>query len=333
MFNSPQMNRSNAAVLASGVVLVVTAAALLAYAAWPQLNKKRTAQQSGASQEAKAGDASAPSGASPEEDGGGVSGSTISKAALCEIFNEITNEMGKVIMHIGQMEQALYTQAAETGKQIDPDRLRESLLQEFTMEVKEAEAAVYAKHGVTQGDVEAAAKYFHDDADFQTAVKTLKRKFALFTGQPGDDVPEHVTMELIMAVLSETMMKMTAAMEEVYNQTKERSPVGSDAFNAQLQSAYVERVGVIRQKVQKKFGIDQVRCCSLSVHPHWPFGLHRTAPPARGSWGAPSLEAHAPHPSKGSANFRACWHLSPAQHQTCGSKWSFSASLSAAVQL
>ena len=259
------------AVAVSGLVLLTAAAALLAYALWspPKPAASALRRGGGGTGSADSAEGAAASGAGEGKEGRPPaeeqrSGQVISKAALVEIFNEITSEMSRVIVQIGQMEQALLQQAAEANKQIDPEGLRDHLLQEFTLEVREAEASVYARHGVTQTDVEAAAKYFHDDADFQAAVKTLKRKFALFTGQGSDDVPEHITMELIMEMLSETMMKMTAAMEEVFHQTKEKSAVGTEAFNAQLQSAYVERVGSIRQKVQKKYGVDQVRGGLLS---------------------------------------------------------------------
>jgi hypothetical protein len=182
----------------------------------------------------------------------------IPKQALCEIFREVTKEMSKVIHAIGMLEQQFLEEAAQGGRNVDPDVLREHLINKFITDVKEAEGQVYSRYGVTQADVEAAAQYFHDDADFEKEVKNLRRKFALFTGQGIEDVPEHVTMELVMDVLSETMMKMTAAMEEVYYKTKEAHEVGTEAFAQTLQTSYVEKVAVIRSKVQKKYDIDQV---------------------------------------------------------------------------
>lgn len=79
-----------------------------------------------------------------------------------------------------------------------------------------------------------------------------------------EDVPDYVTMELIMDVMSETMTKMTSAMEEVFAQTKAEFQPGTDQFAHTLQQRYVEKIGVLRQEVQTKYNIDQVRC-SLSV--------------------------------------------------------------------
>jgi hypothetical protein len=132
------------------------------------------------------------------------------------------------------------------------------MMAEFATAMKEVESRVYEAMGVTEGEVEQATNYFNDDGEFQAVLKTLRRKYSLFTGQGVEDVPDYVTMELIMDVMSETMKLMTAAMEEVFTQTKSEFPVGSEQFAQILQQRYVEKIGVLRQKVQKKYNIDQV---------------------------------------------------------------------------
>jgi hypothetical protein len=219
----------------------------------------------------------------------GSSGSTASnekilpKNTLLEVFVQITNQMEKVILKVSQLEQQLVNQAAQEGQQVDYEQFRQLMMNEFKNSMKDAETRVYAHYKVTEAQVEASATFFADDADFQQVLKTLKRKFALFTGQGGEDVPEHVTMQLVMDVMSETMTRMTAAMEEVFNQTRENHVVGTDAFNQALQTRYVERVGVIRAKVQKKYNLDQVRVALLvlktrSAHSA-PRGMRSPRPP------------------------------------------------------
>jgi len=192
----------------------------------------------------------------------------LAKSLLIDIFVQITASMEKVIMKISQLEQQLVNQAAQENQPVDYDQLRVLMMNEFKNAMKDTEARIYAAHKVTEAQVEASAKFFADDADFQQALKTLKRKFALFTGQAGEDVPDHVTKDLVISVMSETMQRMTAAMEEVFNATREVHQVGSDAFNQTLQARYVERVGVIRSKVQKKYSLDQVRFVRLRHAKH-----------------------------------------------------------------
>ena len=181
----------------------------------------------------------------------------ISKTQLIKVFQQITAQMERVILRISQVEQQILQKAQQDGQEIDQNELRESMMNEFNNAMKEVEARVYEHLQVSEADVEQATAYFNDDADFQAVLKTLRRKYSLFTGQGVEDVPDYVTMELIMNVMSETMTKMTAAMEEVFHQTKAEHAVGTEAFAQTLQQRYVERIGVIRQKVQKKNVITQ----------------------------------------------------------------------------
>jgi len=182
----------------------------------------------------------------------------ITKATLIKVFQQITAQMERVILRISQLEQQILQQAEMQGQEVDQNELRESMMGEFVNAMKDVETRVYEHLNVNEADVEQATKYFNDDADFQTVLKTLRRKYSLFTGQGVEDVPDYVTMELIMDVMAETMHAMTAAMEEVFAQTKAEMPMGTDAFAQNLQQRYVERIGVIRQQVQKKYNIDQV---------------------------------------------------------------------------
>jgi len=181
----------------------------------------------------------------------------LSKASLIKVFQQITAQMERVILRISQLEQQILQKAQQDEQDVDQNELRESMMSEFTGAMKEVETRVYEHLGVTEAEVEQATNYFNDDADFQAVLKTLRRKYSLFTGQGVEDVPDYVTMELIMDVMSETMQKMTAAMEEVFNQTKAEMNVGTEAFAQTLQQRYVEKIGVLRQKVQKKYNIDQ----------------------------------------------------------------------------
>ena len=182
----------------------------------------------------------------------------ISKATLIKVFQQITAQMERVILRISQLEQQILQQAQQQDQEVDQMELRESMMSEFATAMKEVETRVYEAMGVTEAEVEQATNYFNEDAEFQNVLKTLRRKYSLFTGQGVEDVPDYVTMELIMDVMSETMKLMTAAMEEVFTQTKSEMPVGTEAFAQTLQQRYVEKIGILRQKVQKKYNIDQV---------------------------------------------------------------------------
>jgi len=181
----------------------------------------------------------------------------ISKSTLVKVFQQITAQMERVILRISQVEQQILAKAQQDNQEVDQMELRESMMAEFASAMKEVEARVYEHQSVTEVDVEQATNYYNDDPEFQAVLKTLRRKYSLFTGQGVEDVPDYVTMELIMDVMSETMKLMTAAMEEVFNQTKAEMPVGTEAFAQTLQQRYVEKIGALRQKVQKKYNIDQ----------------------------------------------------------------------------
>jgi len=181
----------------------------------------------------------------------------MSKSTLIKVFQQITAQMERVILRISQLEQQILQQAQEQNQEVDQMEFRESMMSEFATAMKEVETRVYEMTGVTEAEVEQATNYFNDDAEFQAVLKTLRRKYALFTGQGVEDIPDYVTMELIMDVMSETMRQMTAAMEEVFTQTKSELTPGTDAFAQTLQQRYVEKIGVLRQKVQKKYNIDQ----------------------------------------------------------------------------
>jgi len=181
----------------------------------------------------------------------------ISKATLMKVFQQITAQMERVILRISQVEQQILAKAQQDNQEVDQMELRESMMAEFASAMKEVETRVYEHMSVTEVEVEQATNYYNDDPEFQAVLKTLRRKYSLFTGQGVEDVPDYVTMELIMDVMSETMKLMTAAMEEVFHQTKAEMSVGTEAFAQTLQQRYVEKIGVLRQKVQKKYNIDQ----------------------------------------------------------------------------
>jgi len=181
----------------------------------------------------------------------------LSKASLIKVFQQMAAQMERVILRISQLEQQILQKAQLENQEIDQMELRESMMAEFNTAMKDVETRVYEHTGVTESDVAQATAYFNDDADFQAVLKALRRKYSLFTGQGVEDVPDYVTMQLIMDVMSETMTKMTAAMEEVFNQTKGELNPGTEAFAQTLQQRYVEKIGVLRQKVQKKYNIDQ----------------------------------------------------------------------------
>jgi hypothetical protein len=109
----------------------------------------------------------------------------IAKAVLIEIINQITLQMEKIILRISQLEQSVTQQAKEEGQQIDVEEFKQHMMNEFKSAVKEAEARVYAHYKVSENEVEEAAEYFDDDADFQVAIRTMKRKYALFTSEGG----------------------------------------------------------------------------------------------------------------------------------------------------
>ncbi|KAH9255596.1 hypothetical protein BASA81_006426 [Batrachochytrium salamandrivorans] len=181
----------------------------------------------------------------------------VPKEELIRVFSQITQQMEKVIFRISQLEQQILQRAQQNDEEIDQNELRESMMNEFFTAMKDVEHRVYEHVGVTEIDVEVATAFYSEDPDFQQVLKTLRRKYSLFTGQGVEDVPDYVTMELIMDVMSETMTKMTSAMEEVFALTKAEFQPGTEQFAQTLQQRYVEKIGVLRQEVQTKYNIDQ----------------------------------------------------------------------------
>jgi len=240
---------SSSRVLVAALALAVVTAAAVFYVASTQ---KKKVPASSSEKEASSDPSELPEG---EEEAGEVP--KISKTTLVKVFQQITAQMERVILRISQLEQQILQKAQAENQEVDQMELRESMMSEFAGAMKEVETRVYEVMGVTEADVEHATNYFGDDTEFQAVLKTLRRKYSLFTGQGVEDVPDYVTMELIMDVMTETMRLMTAAMEEVFNQTRAELDVGSEAFAQTLQQRYVEKIGVLRQKVQKKYNIDQ----------------------------------------------------------------------------
>lgn len=239
------MSNSNR-IVAVALAMAVVTAAVVAYTVYAAPSKKAVASKGAAE------DPSELEGETEETEA-----PKLSKATLIKVFQQITAQMERVILRISQLEQQILQKAEQEGQEVDPNELRESMMAEFANAMKDVEARVYAQLSVTEAEVEQATNYFNDDAEFQNVLKTLRRKYSLFTGQGVEDVPEYVTMELIMDVMTETMRLMTAAMEEVFNQTRAELSVGTEAFAQTLQQRYVERIGALRQMVQKKYNIDQ----------------------------------------------------------------------------
>lgn len=235
---------SNAKLIVAGLALVLVTAVAVIYAAAPQraavANKKREDDPDELPEELDTKDLP-----------------RLSKATLIKVFQQITMQMEKVIMRISQLEQQILQQAQQEDKEVDQNELRESMMGEFASAMKEVEARIYEAMKVSETEVEEATMFYNEDAEFQNVLKVLRRKYSLFTGQGVEDVPDYVTMELIMDVMTETMRLMTAAMEEVFNQTKAEMSVGTEAFAQALQQRYVEKIAVLRQKVQTKYNIDQ----------------------------------------------------------------------------
>jgi hypothetical protein len=247
------MSSSSKLVVAAVAMAVVTAVAVVYLAAASTSKKKKLSTSNEVTVDDLDDGREAEGGAEGDDD----ETPRLAKAQLIKVFQQITAQMERVILRISQLEQQILQRAQQEEQEVDQNELRESMMAEFTNAMKDVEGRVYSSLNVTEAEVEQATNYFNDDADFQAVLKTLRRKYALFTGQGVEDVPDFVTMELIMDVMSETMQKMTAAMEEVFHQTKGEMSVGTEQFAQTLQQRYVEKIGVLRQKVQKKYNIDQ----------------------------------------------------------------------------
>jgi hypothetical protein len=247
------MSSSSKLVVAAVAMAVATAVAVIYLTAASSSKKKKVTTDQVTVEDVDASDDPAEVGG----DGGDDDVPKLPKAQLIRVFQQITAQMERVILHISQLEQQILQRAQQEEQEVDQNELRESMMAEFTNAMKDVEGRVYQSLKVTEAEVEQATNYFNDDADFQAVLKTLRRKYALFTGQGVEDVPDYVTMELIMDVMSETMQKMTTAMEEVFHQTKSEMSVGTEQFAQTLQQRYVEKIGVLRQQVQKKYNIDQ----------------------------------------------------------------------------
>lgn len=188
--------------------------------------------------------------------------SQVGREKLIRIFQEITNSMQQVMVKLAQIEQQLKMNARQQGKEISDADLHQYLMKQFEDAMNRVEQSVYQRNNTTEAEVQQAAEVFAEDAEFKTAVETLKSLFKVFTGQTSEGdlakVPERLDIDLVLSIMEETMDGMSDAMEESFAELKEGGMAeGSQEFNTKLQTLYTQRIAVVRADVQEKYDIKQ----------------------------------------------------------------------------
>jgi hypothetical protein len=242
---------------ANSIILVGALAIAMASAAVAYLllssNKKKITTTGSASGNNKNGD-----------NDGVIDPPTMTKDQLLKILLEVIKQMESVMAKVAFYEQEMVKHLQAQQQSIPEDALKEHILDEFKKAMKITENQIYSSFGTTEDEVKDAAEYFAEDPDYKKIVNTLTLKFAMFAGQqPVEDLPAHVTLELILAVMTETMEEMTKAMEDTFEKCKGTYTLGSEEFNEALQGGYAACVQEIRPKILQRHGIDQVSLLSL----------------------------------------------------------------------
>lgn len=166
------MSTNRALVIAAASVTLLVATSLAVYFLAPAERKQAKASSSASKGELQEEDEDEEDDELPK----------VPKEELIRVFSQITQQMEKVIFRISQLEQQILQRAQQNDEEIDQNELRESMMNEFFTAMKDVEHRVYEHVGVTETDVEVATAFYSEDADFQQVLKTLRRKYSLFTG-------------------------------------------------------------------------------------------------------------------------------------------------------
>jgi len=187
---------------------------------------------------------------------------SLDKQTMIKIFERITGMMQVVVMNLAEHEQQVRQAAAQRGKQVTNQEMEQYLMGQFRQAMGEVEQTVYKDNNTSEEQVRVATLYYADDEDFAKTLNKLKALFKAMTGQPNTDaveVPEHVTMEKVLIVMSETMEGINDVLEKLHAELKEQglSPESTE-FKQQLQTLYLERVQLVRNEVHAKHNVSEV---------------------------------------------------------------------------
>ncbi|CAK9063788.1 Uncharacterized protein SCF082_LOCUS32975, partial [Durusdinium trenchii] len=134
-------------------------------------------------------------------------------------------------------------------------------LQEQGKQITNAEMEQYLMSKFRQAMSEEATRFYESDEDFTKVLNKLKMLFKAVTGQSQTElpeVPEHVTMDKVLTVMSETMEGINVVLETI-NEELQASGLDpeSQEFKKQLQERYMGQVAKLRSEVQEKHGIGE----------------------------------------------------------------------------
>lgn len=184
----------------------------------------------------------------------------LTKEEATAVLKELSNQMESIIVNIGKYEQEMVRHLTAQKQTVPEEILREHLVDEFKKAMQLAESQVYSNHKISEDDFQKSHDvYVKQDPEYAKIAKAFVNAYYMFRRYEPEDLPAHLTMDLIMNVMSETMELMTQSMEEIFARLKEENDPSSEAFAQKLHAEYVERVPALRAQVLQKYGLEQVR--------------------------------------------------------------------------
>jgi len=196
------------------------------------------------------------------KDDGVVEMPSLGREQLIKIFERLCSMLNLIILQLAEHEQKVRVSAEKQGKEISHAEMEQYLMGQFRQAMAEVEQTVYKENNTTEEEVRAATTYYEDDEEFQQTLNKLRRLFKAVTGQPQSElpeVPEEVTMEKVLLVMSETMENINVVLEKIHKElTDSGMNPDSQEFKQQMQQRYLDRVGSLRAEVQQKHGIGEV---------------------------------------------------------------------------
>lgn len=193
----------------------------------------------------------------------------LTKQQMISIFGRITEMMRLVVAELSEQEAAIRQNAAAQGQTITDDEMMQFFMGRFRQQMAEVEQAVYREHQTNDEAVRAATKFYEGDEEFAKTLAQLKDVFQKVTGQtPAAEVeiPEGVTKEVVLAMMQDTMVGVNVVLEAIHAElVKAGLSPQSPEYKQLLQKGYMERVAGLRDAVQQKYGLGEVRCSCLAL--------------------------------------------------------------------
>lgn len=130
-----------------------------------------------------------------------------------------------------QMKSAIASRAAQQGEQVKEEELAQFLMSQFAVGMQQAEQAAYESFNTNEEAVKEATSRYSEDEEVKSEIEKLRNALRSLSGAPPNvEVPEHVTKDVVLNVVRETMEMTTNAMEEAVEEITTKHAISKAEF-------------------------------------------------------------------------------------------------------